>query len=168
MSRFSNYVSIGCFAIAALAMVLMCAVVLAQVIGRLFGILVPSAPEIAGYCMATSSFMALAYTFRNGGHVRVSLLLYQLSPKWRLWAETACLTVASLLSVFFCAYLAQMTVETYEVGEASSGVVAIPLVIPQAFLVFGAAALSLVLIEALIVALRGRLPEYASKAELGH
>src|SRR5581483_8691855 len=102
----------------------------------LFGILVPSAPEIAGYCMAASAFLALSYTFRNGGHVRVSLLLYQLGPKLRLKAEFVCLTVAMLLSAFFLFYLVDMTLETYKVGEVSSGVIAIPLVIPQTILLY--------------------------------
>jgi|SRR5581483_9605871 len=136
MRRISELFSVGCFVFAAIAMVLMCVVVIAQVIGRLFGILVPSAPEIAGYCMAASAFLALSYTFRNGGHVRVSLLLYQLGPKLRLKAEFVCLTVAMLLSAFFLFYLVDMTLETYKVGEVSSGVIAIPLVIPQTILLY--------------------------------
>ncbi|MBV6487584.1 MAG: TRAP transporter small permease [Pseudorhodoplanes sp.] len=168
MRRVSELFSLGCFVVAAAAMVLMCVVVLAQVIGRLFGILVPSAPEIAGYCMAASSFMALAYTFRNGGHVRVSLLLYRLGPGLRLRAEILCLTIATLLSGFFLFYLVDMTIETYEVGEVSSGVVAIPLVIPQILLTIGVAALLTSVAEALIGAIRGTMPGYASKDELGH
>lgn len=168
MRRFADLLSLGCFTAAAAAMVLMCVVVLAQVIGRLLGILVPSATDIAGYCMATSSFFALAYTFRNGGHVRVSLLLYRLGPALRHKAEVLCLAVAMLLSAFFFVYLVDMTIETYEVGEVSSGIVAIPLVIPQAFLSIGVGSLLLTVIEAFVSVIRGEMPSYANKAEIGH
>lgn len=168
MRRLTDLISLGCFTVGAAAMVLMCGVVLAQVVGRLFGILVPSATDIAGYCMATSSFLALAYTFRNGGHVRVSLLLYRLGPKLRHKAEILCLAIATFLSGFFFAYLVDMTVETYQVGEVSSGIVAIPLVIPQAFLSIGVGALLLAVMEAFASAIRGEMPSYADKAEIGH
>jgi TRAP-type C4-dicarboxylate transport system permease small subunit len=168
MRRVLDQFILGCLVLAAVAMVLMATVVLLQIFGRLFGILVPSAPEIAGYCMAASSFLALAYTFKNGGHVRVSLLLYQLAPTTRRWAELICLLLALLLSGFFVFYLVEMTIESFVFGEVSSGVVAIPLWIPQTFLTAGVIALTLAVAEGLYDVALGRRPSYADKEELGH
>ena len=35
--------------------------------------------EYSGYCMASASFFALAYTFVEGGHIRITLFLEKLS-----------------------------------------------------------------------------------------
>ncbi|MEI8632394.1 TRAP transporter small permease subunit [Vibrio sp. PP-XX7] len=42
-------------------------------VGRWFGVIIPSSDDFAGFLLAASSFLGLAYTFRAGGHIRVSL-----------------------------------------------------------------------------------------------
>jgi TRAP-type C4-dicarboxylate transport system permease small subunit len=157
-----------CLVVAATAMVVIAIAVLAQVFGRLLGILVPAAPEIAGYAMATSSFMALAYTFRSGGHIRVGLLISNLSASARLVVEIGVLAAVLALAAYFLVYLGMMTVETYELQEVSSGVLAIPLWIPQTFLTVGVFALVLAIAEQFFNAVRGEMPAYADKDGQGH
>ncbi len=48
-------------------------VILAQVVGRLLGFVVPSALELAGFATAGLIFLGLAPTLRAGGHIRVGL-----------------------------------------------------------------------------------------------
>jgi TRAP-type C4-dicarboxylate transport system permease small subunit len=158
----------ACFYLAAFSMALMGTVVFAQVVSRAFGILIPSAPEIAGYSMASASFLALAHTFKRGGHVRVSLLIYALGKTKRRWAEIASLTLAFLLSVFFFFYLALMVVESYHFGEMSSGIVPIPLWIPQTLLTLGVFTFALAIGEALLDTIRGVTPSYITGEELAH
>lgn len=158
----------GCLIVAATGMVVIAVTVLAQVFGRLLGILVPSAPEVAGYAMATSSFMGLAYTFRTGGHIRVGLLISRLSDRARLPVEIGVLGVALILVSYFLVYLAMMTAETYELNEVSSGVLAIPLWIPQTFITIGVFALALAIAEQFVGTLRGEMPAYADKDGQGH
>lgn len=157
-----------CMAIAAGGMICILLAVTAQIFGRLAGILVPSAPEIAGYSMAASSFMALAYTFKRGGHIRVSLLVNNLGERHRLTAEVAVLIVASALAAFFFGYMSLMTVDTYELNDLSPGVLPIPLWIPQAFITFGALAFLVAIVDELVQALRGRMPSYDTGEELDH
>ena len=45
------------------------------------GIVVPDAGDLAGYAMAASTFLALARTFRSGGHIRVNLVLLSIGPR---------------------------------------------------------------------------------------
>src|SRR4051794_23834160 len=71
----------GC--LAGLCLVAIAVLVLAQIVGRLLGILVPSADDFAGYAMGASVFLALAHTLRAGGHIRVSLIIDRLGPRAR-------------------------------------------------------------------------------------
>jgi TRAP-type C4-dicarboxylate transport system permease small subunit len=63
---------------------------LSQVLGRLFGIVVPDAGDIAGDCMAGATFLALAHTLRSGGHIRVNLLLTHVPRRMRVVLEVWC------------------------------------------------------------------------------
>lgn len=158
----------GCFAVSMIALGLMGIAVLVQIGGRLMSMNVPSVPEIAGFCMAASSFLGLAHTFREGGHVRVSLLLAGVSSKWRLGFERFALAIALLLAVMFAFYLVEMTIESFMYGDASDGVIAIPLWIPQAFVSAGVIALAIAVADVLVDALRGNMPGYVNKEALPH
>jgi len=57
--------------------------VLAQVFGRLVDFLIPSADDFARLCLAASSFLALAFTLRRGGHIRVNLLIDRVEHLYR-------------------------------------------------------------------------------------
>ena len=156
-----------CMVIAAVAMVSILVAVTAQIVGRLIGVLVPSAPEIAGFSMAASSFMALAYTLREGGHVRVSLLILNLSSRVQRIVEGAVLVFALCVTIFFTFYVIRLAVMSSIYGDVSAGVLPIPLWIPQGFVAFGLFALAVALADELFAVLRGRLPRYAEVGEHG-
>ena len=93
--------------LAAILLVLIALFTLAQVLGRLLGILVPDAGELAGYAMAGATFLALASTFRSGGHIRVNLLLTHVRPGLRRALEIWCLAVLVLIGGMFAAFSVQ-------------------------------------------------------------
>ena len=62
-------------------------VILAQIVGRLFGFIIPSAEDVSGWALAASTFFGLAYTFHNGGHIRVTLVIQKWSARPRCWYE---------------------------------------------------------------------------------
>ena len=70
--------------LAAVFMVLIAALTLSQVVGRAIGIVVPDAGDLAGYAMAAATFLALAHTFRSGGHIRVNLVLAHVGTAFAL------------------------------------------------------------------------------------
>ena len=75
MRRFLDRLYLGCGALAAVFLVAIAVLILLSVISRLLGIYVPGLSDYAGYAMASSSFLALAYTFGRGGHIRVNVVL---------------------------------------------------------------------------------------------
>ena len=52
-------------------LVFLCGLILYSVLARLLGLYLGGVNDIAGYVMAPSTFMALSYTFRSNGHIRV-------------------------------------------------------------------------------------------------
>ena len=88
--------------IAAVFLVLVAVFILVGILSRIFGFYIRGLAEYSGYCMAAASFFALAYTFVEGGHIRITLFLEKLSGKKKKLIEIWCLFVAS----FFSGYLA--------------------------------------------------------------
>ena len=151
----------ACAVLAAVFLVAIGLLILAQMLGRLVGVVVPSANELAGFCMAATSFLALAPTFRRGGHIRVSLVVARLPPSARLWTEVWCLGFASALIAYFAWYLVDLALYSALHGRLSPGLLPIPLWIPQAGMAFGTVVLAVALLESLVAVLRGRPPSYA-------
>ncbi len=153
-------------ALAALCLVFICAVILAQSIGRLLGIVVPSAGEFAGYAVATSTFLALAPTFRAGGHIRVTLCLHALPARLQRPLEILAVAITLGLVSYLAWYLGHMTHRSIKLGDVSPGLILLPLWIPQAIMTIGAATFVICLLETLISMLRGHAAPYANK-EMG-
>ncbi|WP_236744449.1 TRAP transporter small permease [Marinobacter similis] len=62
-------------------------VILLQIVGRIFGFIIPSAENVSGYALAASTFFGLAYTFHEGGHIRVTLVIQKWPAKARFVQE---------------------------------------------------------------------------------
>lgn len=139
-------------------------VILAQILGRLTGILVPSADDIAGYSMGAATFFALAYSLRAGGHIRVSLVLQRLSPAASRWMELWALAVALPIAGYGAYWCIFMTWESYVLGDVSPGVLPIPLWIPQLAMSFGVTLFAIALLDDLVAVISRRAPSYQQGA----
>ncbi|MCL1035665.1 TRAP transporter small permease [Shewanella submarina] len=137
--------------VSALAILLICLLILARVIGRWFGIIVPAADALSGYLLATSAFMAMAYTFRHGGHIRVSLVITRLPPWWQKRVETGVLLLASLFAAYLTWQLIYMVWETWMFKEVTTGYLAFPLFWVQWTLPLGMGLFTLSLIDGLLM-----------------
>lgn len=131
-----------------------------QIIGRALGYLVSTGTEFAGFCMAASIFLALAWTLRSGGHIRVSLFVGRLGPGARRLVEIWCLGAAALAVGLFAYSALMMTWDSYRFGDVSVGMVPVPLWIPQSAMALGIVLLEIALVEQLVLVLRGREPTY--------
>lgn len=125
-------------AISGLCIVLICLVILTRVVGRWFGLVIPSSDDIAGYLLAAASFLALAYSFRAGSHIRVSLFTSHLSSKALLAIERIVLTFASFLTIFLAYHLTYMVWESWDFEEVTSGYIPFPLWAVQSPMAIGA------------------------------
>ena len=134
--------------------------IVAQVIGRLFGFIVPSAEDFSGYSLAAATFLGLAYTFREGGHIRVTLAIQALPPKIRKLQEGLILLFASLLAIYMAIYIIHLAWESYVFEEVSYGYIPVPIWIPQVPVALGMVMLAVALMDDLYSFLMGRTPHY--------
>ncbi len=93
---------------------------------------IPSYADFSGFMLAAATFLAMPYTFRSGGHIRVSLVTARLPRRAQFGAEVLALTAATLLSAFAVCFIWVLVWESVHFGDLSTGTVPIPLWIPQA------------------------------------
>ncbi len=128
--RFSGYV-------AALFLILVATFILIGIASRIFGFYIRGLAEYSGYCMAASSFFALAYTFVEGGHIRITLFLEKVSGVKKKVLEIWCLIIASFYSGYVAFYFIKMLKISYEFQERSEGADEILIWIPQTSVAIG-------------------------------
>ena len=128
--KFSGY-------IAAIFLILVAVFILIGISSRIFGFYIRGLAEYSGYCMAAASFFALAYTFVEGGHIRITLFLEKLSGKYKWFVETWCLSIASIFSGYLAFYFIKMLIVSYKFQERSEGADEILIWIPQTSVAIG-------------------------------
>ena len=128
--KFSGYV-------AAFFLILVAVFILIGISSRIFGFYIRGLAEYSGYCMAAASFFALAYTFVEGGHIRITLFLEKLSGAKKRFIETWCLSMASFFSGYLAFYFVKMLIISYKFQERSEGADEILIWIPQTRVAIG-------------------------------
>lgn len=155
MRSFLDYLYRGCAVLAALLLVTICILTLLGVVSRNSGVAIPGLTSYAGYCMAWSSFLALAYTYRERAHIRVLLLLNFLHGRKRRLVEIWCLSVGSFLAGYFSYYAIKMVYISYKINDISNGVDATPTWVPQIGMAIGGTVFTVALVHRLIELIRG-------------
>ena len=128
--RLSGYV-------AAFFLILVATFILTGIASRIFGFYIRGLAEYSGYSMAASSFLALAYTFGDKGHIRITLFLEKSKGNFRRILELWCLFVATFFSGFLSYYFIKMLIISIKFGERSEGADEILIWIPQLSLAIG-------------------------------
>ena len=128
--KFSGY-------IAAIFLILITIFILTGIASRIFGFYIRGLAEYSGYSMAASSFFALAYTFYENAHIRITLFLEKLGNKFRKIVEIWCLSIASFFSGFLAFYFIKMTIVSIKFKERSEGADEILIWIPQTSVAIG-------------------------------
>lgn len=129
------------------------------------GLTIPSYADFTGFFLAASTFLALAYALRTGGHIRVTLVTNRLPDRIRRGVEIAVALLALAMSGYATWYMGLLWLESLEFGDRSSGMVSVPLWLPQTPVVLGLAILAIALADELICMLRGALPSWEGKGE---
>ena len=128
--KFSGY-------IAAVFLIFVAVFILIGISSRIFGFYIRGLAEYSGYCMASASFFALAYTFVEDGHIRITLFLERLSGLKKKVVEIWCLGVASFFSGYLAFYFVKMLIISYKFQERSEGADEILIWIPQTSVALG-------------------------------
>ena len=136
--------------------------------GRLLDWRVSWVNDVVAWLCAAAAFLGMAYSFRNGDFVRVTLVLEAVSPKARQMLEVISLLVAAVAIAYLGYWAARFTYESWEFNEIAGNMVAIPIWIPQISFVVGSALLVLAVLDECVQVLRGGKPSYVTKVEERH
>jgi TRAP-type C4-dicarboxylate transport system permease small subunit len=145
-------------------LVAIAALSLAQIVGRELGLAATSFDEFAGWCLAASSFLGLAWTFREDEHIRMTLVVQLARGGARRALEIVTLVVAVFLVGTFAWYACDMTLTSYQLGDVSQGLVPAPLWIPQSGMALGLVVMFVAVADDLVLALRGAEASYDAAA----
>lgn len=149
---------------AALFLVAIAATVVAQIVGRFFGVPIDST-ESAGFSMAAATFLGLAHTFKQGAHIRVNLLI-GLSKGWiRTGFELWAIGFTTAVMGYVTYWAGDLVYYSYAFHEISPGLLAIPFWIPRSAMALGALILTIALVDEFVRVLLGAVPSYEANAE---
>ena len=123
--------------IAAIFLIFVALFILTGITSRIFNFYIRGLAEYSGYSMAASSFFALAYTFYDKAHIRITLFLEKLDKTKKKFFEIWCLLVASFFSGFLAFYFIKMTIISIKFQERSEGADEILIWIPQTSVAIG-------------------------------
>jgi len=128
--------------------------------GRELGINIKSGDDLAAWCMASMAFLGLAHTFKSGEMIRVGLLTERLTGRARWVSEIFALSLATAFIGFFAWEAVAMTYLSWVINDTSTGVLVIPLWIPQTGFSAGLVVLFIAIVDELVHVLRGNKPRY--------
>lgn len=134
--------------------------ILLQIAGRFLNFAF-DATEVSGFCMAASTFFGLAYTLKAGAHIRVNLLVGKLSAPNRRGVEIWCCTLGAAAFAYVSVNAWLMAYDSFLFGDTSPGLMAVPFWIPQLGMALGASIMTIGLVDELVLALGGRIPDFA-------
>jgi len=149
-------------ALAALALVAITSIVFVQVLfntidsvstyltGNPAGLLIPSYSMLSGYALGWATFLSLGLGFRRAVHIRVTLLESRLPAGSRYRALTLVALIGVVISALMAWNFLQLTWESWSWGDRASGLIRVPLWIPQAGMAFGLVVLLIACIDTLM------------------
>lgn len=158
--------------LAALCLLAISLMVGAQVAGRVVdavfklvglpppGFVILSMAEIAGYLLAAASFLALAGTLKAGAHIRVTMVLGALREPVRRMVELVAFAGAATLSAYMTWHMAHFALVSFQFGEVSTGVIPVPLAIPQTVMAVGLLMLTIAIVDELMLIWRSGRPSF--------
>ncbi|MGH1350165.1 MAG: TRAP transporter small permease [Methyloligellaceae bacterium] len=160
MRKFLNSLYLICGVLSAVLIVFICGLVFLQVLFNLIvkaygyfagtgiSLSISSYGKIAGYMLASASFLALPYTFQKGGHIRMTLVYQSVGVRTRYVFDVISVLFAAVVAVYLTYDLARLTYDSYQFNDLSEGIVKIAIWIPQIVMTFGMAILAIALIDA--------------------
>jgi TRAP-type C4-dicarboxylate transport system permease small subunit len=137
-----------------------------QIVVRAMGSMVVWSDDIASFLLVATSFLAMAGTFRNGVHVRVSLLVNRAGPRSRRALEIGCMLLCVALALYLAYASVDQVMDSYRFDERTTGIVPFSIWIPQSIMCLGIVIFCIATIDALVDVLRGKEPSYLEAERL--
>lgn len=124
--------------------------------------------DVVAWLCAAAAFLGMAYSFRNGDFVRVTLVLESVPERVRRQLEVLSLAIAAVAIGYLGYWAARFTYESWEFNDIAGNMVAIPIWIPQMSFVVGTAILVLAVVDECVNVVLGRKPTYVARVEERH
>lgn len=160
MRRFLDRLYAASGALAALCLAGIFVLMMAQAVGREFGMLIRFADDLTAWLCAASAFFALGHTFRHGELVRVGLFIDMLAPGKRRIAEIFALSLTAAFVLYMAWAVVRFVFDSWRFHEVAQGLVRIPIWIPQLCFALGVVIFLVAIIDELAVVVSGEKPAY--------
>ncbi len=118
--RVLDRVYTGAGVIAALFMVTILLLIVAQMVARWASLTFPGSTEYAGYAMAATSFFALAHTLTRGAHIRVSIFL-NMTRFTQVWLDAFAMLIAAITATYFARYAIKTNILSEMLNDRTQG-----------------------------------------------
>lgn len=142
--------------LACLSMLTAFGTIMLGIIARLAHWDIPGLDAYAGYSIAAALFLALPDTFRNGDHIRVTLVLQKLPDRVRALFEAWCLAAGFALTATMAYYACRMSWLSYVTHDVSPAADVTPLWIPQISMALGCIGFAVAFADACLARLGDR------------
>lgn len=158
--RLLDALYLGAGYLAGLFLIAIFLLMMAMSVGREVGINVKSGDDITSWCMAAMAFLGLAHTFKSGEMIRVGLLTERLTGRIKLLMELFALAMAALFTGYFAWFAVDLVITSWRINDVSTGVLVVPLWIPQIGYATGLVVLFIAVIDELVRVAAGEKPTY--------
>jgi TRAP-type C4-dicarboxylate transport system permease small subunit len=162
MRKLLDSLYLGAGALAALCVLAICVLMIAQSILREFGVRTGATNDVVAWLCAGAAFLAMAHAFKHGDFVRVTLLLEKVPAKVERTLEVTALAIACFAIGYLAFWATKFTWESYSFNDMANGLLAIPLWIPQTTFVVGAWLFFIAVLDEMVLVLRGHRPTYVT------
>lgn len=154
--------------LAALCVLAILVLMVGASVGRMLDWRVSWANDIVAWLCAAAAFLGMAYSFRNGDFVRVTLVLESASPRVRHGLEVLSLAIATVAIGYLAYWATRFTWESYVFNDIAGNMVPIPIWIPQTSFVIGTLILLIAVLDECFTVLQGDKPSYVARVEERH
>lgn len=157
-----------CAYAAAVCVFLIFASMIASTVLRAAGVAVAGVDDVVSWLTAAAAFLAMAHTFRRGDFVRMTLVIEALSPRVRRALELAAIGAGLVLTGYAAYWVVVSVYDSWRYQEMTTGLLVLPLWIPQTAFALGAVLLFIALLDELVCVVRGSKPSYVAAVEERH
>lgn len=144
------------------------ATMLGSAIARELGLRTGGTDDLVSWMTAAAAFLGLAHTFKHGDFVRVGLFLESMPAGRRRLFEFMSLSIAAVFTGYLLVSVAQYVHMGWLYNEMSTGLLVVPMWIPQLSFLVGALLLFVAVIDEWVTVVRGGRPSYVTAVEERH
>jgi TRAP-type C4-dicarboxylate transport system permease small subunit len=160
MTALKKYFYLSSAFLSGACLVMMTLLITAQIAARFMGAVIPSSEDFAGWLLSATIFFGLAYTFHEGAHIRVTMLLVRLGATKRRYFEFFNLATGLLISGYLAFYTFHTVYESYDFGDVTDTYLVVPLWMVQMPMAIGSLFLFIAMVDSFVVMLMGKTPRY--------